>query len=404
MVQSGIYRFTVSDQGDEPMPRLRHQVPKYRHHRASGQAMVTIHGRDYYLGRYRSAASRKEYNRLVAEYLARDRQPPPAAPEELTIVELIAAYWRHVKAYYRKAGEPTSEVHLIRNAMRPLKDLYGHTPAARFGPVALKTVRGKMVEGNVTRGTINSRVSKIKKMFRWAASEQLLPVTVYQSLATLDGLRKGRSKARESKGVEPVTDQTVQQTLPHLSQTVADMVRFQRLTGCRPGEVCAIRPCDVDRSGDVWEYRPESHKTEHRNTRARVIFVGPKGQDVLRPYLLREAESCCFAPAESQKKRYDRLRARARVPRRKRKQRRFRHLGPCYSSDSYRRAVHRACDLAGIRRWSPNQLRHSAGTEIRRRYGIEGSQVILGHADAFVTQVYAERDATLARRIVREIG
>ncbi len=45
-------------------------------------------------------------------------------------------------------------------------------------------------------------------------------------------------------------------TLPYLPAVVADMVRFQRLTGARPGEVCQLRPCDVDWSGDVWEYRP----------------------------------------------------------------------------------------------------------------------------------------------------
>jgi len=63
---------------------------------------------------------------------------------------------------------------------------------------------------------------------------------------------------------------------------VADMVRFQRFTGARPGEVCQIRPIDVDRSGEVWTYRPESHKTEHHG-RQRIIYVGPQAQEVLAP-------------------------------------------------------------------------------------------------------------------------
>ena len=110
-----------------------------------------------------------------------------------------------------------------------------------------------------------------------------------------------------------------------------------------------------------------------------------------------------------------------------------------YSYDAaYRRAIHRACDLAfpapeplGRRdgecvrewrerltdtqrvelqtwqsnhRWSPNRLRHSAGTEIRKRYGLEAAQVILGHASADVTQVYAERDLQKAVEIMREVG
>jgi hypothetical protein len=32
------------------MPRLIHAPPKYRKHKASGQAVVTINGRDHYLG------------------------------------------------------------------------------------------------------------------------------------------------------------------------------------------------------------------------------------------------------------------------------------------------------------------------------------------------------------------
>ncbi len=75
--------------------------------------------------------------------------------------------------------------------------------------------------------------------------------------------------------VLPVDDATVEATLPFLSTVVADMIRFQRLTGCRPGEVCGIRPMDVDRSGEVWVYRPASHKTEHHG-KERFIFIGPK--------------------------------------------------------------------------------------------------------------------------------
>jgi len=55
-------------------------------------------------------------------------------------------------------------------------------------------------------------------------------------------------------------------------------------------------------------------------------------------------------------------------------------------------------------RWNPNQLRHSAGTEIRRRYGLEAAQNVLGHASADVTQVYAERDLKRAEQVMREVG
>jgi integrase len=205
--------------------------------------------------------------------------------------------------------------------------------------------------------------------------------------------------------------------LPHLSPIVADMIRLQRLTGCRPEDVCHLRPCDVDTSGDVWLYRPGSHKTEHRD-RDRVIAIGPRAQEVLRPYLLRDKQSFCFVPAESEQKRNATRRENRVSPmtpsqaKRCPKRRRGRPPGACYSTDSYRRAITRGCELANrgkppseqIPEWSPNQLRHTTATEIRRAFGLEAAQVALGHAAADVTQIYAEKNLALASEVMRKIG
>lgn len=80
------------------------------------------------------------------------------------------------------------------------------------------------------------------------------------------------------------------------------------------------------------------------------------------------------------------------------------HYGERYSVDSYRRAIQRACTRAHVPSWSPNQLRHSAGTEIRKKFGLEASQVVLGHANAKVTEIYAERNMDLAREIMAKVG
>jgi integrase len=94
----------------------------------------------------------------------------------------------------------------------------------------------------------------------------------------------------------------IAQTLPFLPQVVADIVRFQCLTGYRPTEACIVRPCDIDRSGEVWLYRPHRHKTEQRRKK-RTIFIGPKAQEVIRPSLLRDPSAYCFVPAESERRR-----------------------------------------------------------------------------------------------------
>jgi site-specific recombinase XerD len=175
----------------------------------------------------------------------------------------------------------------------------------------------------------------------------------------------------------------------------------------------------VDASGDVWFYRPESHKTEH-NGRQRIICVGPKAQDVLRPYLLRDKTAYCFVPRESEQKRNVLRRENRQSPmtpsqaRRRPSGNRGRAPGARYSVDAYRRAIARAIDQANHERaergqellphWYPNQLRHSAGTEIRKRFGLEAAQVALGHSKADVTQIYAERDLKLAAQVMGEVG
>jgi integrase len=363
----------------------------------------------------------------VAEWLANNRQPSTEEAEpDLTVTELVARYWQFAKSYYVKNGCPTDTLDGIKASLRFLRRSHGSKPAATFGPKALKAVRSQMVGEGLSRPYINASVGRIRRVFKWAVSEELVPVTVYQALTTVPGLSKGRTKARETAPVGPVADSVVDATLDHLGAIVADMVRIQRLTGCRPAEVCIVRPGDIDRTGEVWEYRPESHKTEHRD-RQRVILIGPKAQQILTPYLLRPADAYCFSPVEAEAKHREARHAARRTlmscGNRPGSRKPRGNPGLRYRVRSYRQAICRAVARANRERleqakrdgkpenevdllptWSPNRLRHSAATEIRRRYGLEASQVVLGHAKADVTQVYAERDLQLARRVIREVG
>lgn len=419
------------------MPRLAHSLPKYRKHRPSGQAVVTMNGHDFYLGPHGTRASKFEYDRLIGEWLQQGRQIQLAAGTGgLTIVELLAAYLRHAKRYYRKDGRPTSEVASIMYAVKYVRLLYGRKPVIEFGPIALQATLQRMVDDRLTRGTINQHAGRIKRIFKWGAAQELIPGTIYHALSSVAGLRKGRTEAKESTPVMPVSDSTVDATLPHLPEVVADMVRLQRLTGMRPAEVCILRPMDLDRSGEVWMYTPESHKTEHHG-RDRVVFIGPQAQGVLLKYLARDSSMYCFRPVDSEAKRRAGKHAARTVPLHygnrpgtNRKSLPKRTAGDRYDANAYRRAIHRACDRAFVHphlsscrgaelapaqraelqtwqsahRWSPNRLRHAAATEIRRRFGLEAAQVILGHSAADITQVYAERDRTKGVEVAQLIG
>ena len=247
-------------------------------------------------------------------WLARGRRLPDAEEQqEFTVAELCAAYWRHAKAYYRKDGRPTGTTDQIRQSIRWLRKSYAATDVTEFGPLKLQAVREMIVESGVCRGYVNQRIDNIKRIFRWGVAQELVPAGIHQALDTVENLHQGRTAAPDHPPVEPVADEIVDATLPYTPEVVGAMIRIQRLVGCRPGEVTIMRPCDIDRSGDVWVYRPRSHKTQHHGHK-RTICIGPQAQDVLRPYLLRKDTAYCFSPAESEKKRRTRAHAERKTP------------------------------------------------------------------------------------------
>jgi hypothetical protein len=186
-------------------------LPTYRHHRGSGQAFIQVKGVRHYLGKFGTDESRERYRRAIAELVAAPErtQPSPATADRrpgdgITVVEVIAAYLNRAEVYYRKPDDtPTGYLVAIRVAMRPLRKLYRQEPAARFGPLALRAVQQAMVQSGLARGCVNHRVQIIKAMFRWAVSLEMLPPSIHHALATVPGLRAGRSAAKETAPVSP---------------------------------------------------------------------------------------------------------------------------------------------------------------------------------------------------------
>jgi integrase len=439
------------------MPKLsENTVPSYRLHRQSGQAVVTFCGRDILLGHHGSAASKAEYRRRVAEWFANNRQSIQEEAD-FSIAELIAAFKAHAEKYYRRPdGTETDEVKSFRRALRPLRELYGSKLAREFGPLALETVRSRMIQLGWCRTSINHNVARIKHVFKWAVSRELVPASIHHAIITLSGLRAGRSEAIESLPVEPVPDHVVDATVRHLSSVVATMVRLQRLTGARPGEICQMITADIDTTGPVWIYKPAAHKTAHHGHQ-RSIFIGPKAQEVLRPFLKTlNPQAYIFSPMDADAENRGELQAGRKTPLScgnrpgsNRKRRPKRAPGDRYDATAYRRAIRRAtesafpppeqfarqkvkgrkgkkskrwetpvewCQRLGPEKWKelqdwrrehswhPHQLRHTAATEIRRRFGIEAAQHVLGHATLSITELYAEKNADVANRIAAAIG
>jgi integrase len=408
------------------MPRLTKKLPRLCKHSDGHHAIVRLNDRVVYLGRYGTKASKQAYDRVTGEWLASGRRIADTT-DDIAIVEMLAQFVTFAKAHYRRPdGTATSEFRNIADAVGPLTRMYGDTAAASFGPLKLRAVRDEMIRLGWARTHINRQISRLRHVFKWAAGRELIPSSVYHGLQAVEGLQHGRCDARESDRVRPVDGAIVDATLEHLSSVTAAMVQTQRLTGARAGEIVTMKTGEIDTSGTTWIYRPAAHKTAHHGN-LRQIFIGPHAQAILRPFLTPlNPMACVFRPADAVAERIERLSAARKTPLNQgnrpgsnRVRRPKRRPNDRYSVASYRKAIQRAADLADawakagqviandervVPRWHPHQLRHTAATEIRRRFGIEAAQTILGHATLNMTELYAEKNAEAGQRIAAAIG
>jgi integrase len=406
--------------GHQPQSRERGGtgVPAYRVHRAKGLGYVRLNKRMIYLGAANTPESFERYRRVLGEWLATGRAPKRKSESTaaLTVNEVVEEYLRWARQYYLDAdGIASAGLAPVEAAAKTLKALYGTTVAVEFGPIAFKAIRLAMIEEGLCRNVINQRASCIKRIFRWAVGEERLPASVLQALSAVEPLRVGRSAARESRAVRPVPDEHVHAVLPFLPLTLQAMVRLQRLTGMRSGELCVLRTCDVDMSKEVWVYRPRSHKTAYRGHN-RAVPIGPKGQAVLKPFLRADTpHAYVFSPQRALAERRgcanraaaksadERKAAVVSVPSRDSSNR--------YKPRSYNRALHYAMkraeaagNLAKSQFWHPHQLRHRHATEIRQSRGLEAARVLLGHRTLSQTLEYAEADAGVASALAKDLG
>jgi integrase len=263
------------------------------------------------------------------------------------------------------------------------------------------------IDQGICRKRINQHVTRIRQMLKWGVERELVRETTWRALCAVQGLRVG--EAVETEPVKPVPEDHISAVEPHVTPQIWGMISFQLWTGCRPGEACLIRGVDISMKGDIWEYRPESHKTEHHE-RERVIFLGPHAQQIIQPWLRSDLNAYLFSPREARKWHLARRAENRKTPmtpsqrKRVRKKHPTRAPGKHYTTIAYDHAVSRACERAGVPGWAPNQIRHNAGTRIRSEFGVEAARIILGHASAVTTEIYAEIDREQAREIMRKLG
>ncbi len=183
-------------------------------------------------------------------------------------------------------------------------------------------------------------------------------------------LLAGRTAAKDNPDRLPATDEQIEAVKPHVSKLVKDLIEVQRLTGARAGELLLMTAESINRSGKVWLFHVDGHKTEHHG-HTRVIAIGANAQAIL-------------------KRRMKKLKPTDRIFKIRR--------------DSYTLAVRRACAKAKIKPWTPHQLRHALGNQVRERFGLEHVQATLGHADFAMSEVYAKASLQKAIEVASAVG
>lgn len=480
--------------------RRKGELPRYRLHKQSGQAVVSLplgggKYRDFLLGQFDTEESKREYTRVINEWLAAGMLAPLKQVDgrltDLSVSELVLRFWKHAEQHYRLVnGSPSGELVNFKYALMPLVDLYGGKPAMAFGPLCLKAVRQKLIdtrwffvrfpteakagsrwvpeerlrlEGDrdnqafesfieeagqaewdgkcwpvevrksrkgLARKLVNQRIDQIKRVFKWAVSEELVTSAVYEALKTVTGLRRGHPGTYERPKIKPVPWEHVEAVIPFLAPQVAAMVQLQPLMGARETEICLIRGRDIDRSGPVWWYKIDPnevaregqpanlHKTAHHESpdgsaSVKRLPIGPKAQTILGSWLREDEDEYLFQPREARQKQNVERRANRKTPLwqshvahqdRKRMKNPKRPPREHYDAHTYARAIARACKKAGVPHWHPHRLKHVCGTEVRKKYGLEASRAFMGQATLSTAEIYAEKDMELVARIALDMG
>ncbi|MEQ8767165.1 MAG: tyrosine-type recombinase/integrase [Planctomycetota bacterium] len=301
-----------------------------------------------------------------------------------TLAELYEAFARD--CYRRDDGSATGEHVNVQYAMKDLVSFMGQEDVTELRPLRVTEFRSRLIARRLARTTINKRMAIIRRALRWAVQMELIDGSVLATFSAIEPLRAGRHGAKEPRPKTAVDLEDIEATLREIeSPQVRAMIRLQALTGMRPGEVLMMRGRDIHVENGQWMYHPRRHKTEHHG-KPRVIPLGPKARTIIADFLVgRDPDRYLFSPLD------------APGPKGRRK-------ADHYSVSGYRSVIQRACDMAGVERWSPNQLRHTAATQIGELYGAEAVQAVPGHAKLETSRIYDHSQFQVALRIMEEIG
>lgn len=395
------------------MGRSKALVPERRYH-VSGQSVVTIDGKNFYLGPHNEALTVARYACLVKAYQDNGYRLPDdysiddvrnatagqfgdlmvedQADEPVRVKHLAEAYKAYVlKRYANAVQDQSRRLDVVKWLLEHDSELL----VEKFGPKKLREYRDRLDDGSRSRRYLNRLTNEIRAVFKWGVSQEMVPANVLVSLKTLAPLVAGEAGFELAKR-KRVSLEVVRATAKFLAPIVRDMLTVQLATGMRPSELCSMKAGEIDRTGEVWLFKPLNHKTAHKGIEREIPILG-QARTAIENYLNRSPTSFLFSPAEamswfrakqrSECKGYGSYKKPVNEPKKQ--------PGDHYDAGSYRQAITRAAKQAKVPHWTPYQVRHLVGTAVAEALHLESSKALLGHQDLQTTQIYAQ-STTLA--------
>ncbi|MDZ4688166.1 MAG: site-specific integrase [Planctomycetaceae bacterium] len=349
------------------MSRPKNTVPKFCID-GSGRAFTKVEGRFISLGRGDTSEARQRYAEVLSDHaqgrlIARAKRQT-AMPSDLTVNELLLQYVTKELPRFSSA-----EWHCQLGAIRILRETFGAVPVSDFGPLRFRVVRDAMIGKGWSRGFVNKQAKRLRAVFRWGVSWELVPNAVADALGTVKSLGAGESTAPESTPRMAIPLADIDTVRASLKQRHRDVLDLLLMTGARPGELIGLTTGDIDRTGEIWRADLAHHKTAHKG-KSRTLFFNPTAQLILQKYLQADASARLFP----------------------------------FNRVTFGNVIKAACLRAGVTPFVPHQLRHTVATTIADELGTESAQRLLGHATAAMTLHYSKAADAKAIDAVKKLG
>lgn len=330
----------------------------------NGYWYVRIHGKDFYLGRDPKAADKKYLDLLTSEWMPKKK----SKTGKFTLSHVAAVYLEYIEGSVREATYIE-----VRRHLKKFINFFNDCAADMITPVKLSSFFEHLADKGLKLNTVKCYFFNVKSAMRYAQSRNMLAKGQFHDLETVS-LPK---RIQRGKSVSPPETEVLELVLQLLPGMYADFLRIEMYTGMRPCEICRMKVGDLKRISDkVVQYSVQQHKTRWRTGKPLEKFIGPRAFAVLEKYLHgKKSEDHVFQTAK----------------------------GSPLTTQLVSRKVWGVCKKHDLH-FFQYQLRHMAGTMVRKEADLESAQAYLGHSSIITSEIYAEVNFDKAIKIAEQFG